>query len=191
MKEEAEYVDPHLLLRYREYAWSREHNRWGAEAWDALRGEIARDGFHEAAILAYNHVTGQGYLVEGNHRVGIALELGIPVPLVVYRSPKTAPDYPMRPVTPPGKYSMRDAYGFSQFREFMKPSDIGLPTVERQRGEVIASEAEAPASTAMTEKATSIDSDVGARDEGGQSAGHSDVRATERSESREGDGLEP
>jgi hypothetical protein len=141
MHAEAEYVYPRILLPYREHAWSRDHNRDGVEAWDALRDEVARDGFREAAVLSYNHKTGRGYLGEGNHRVGIALELGIPVPLVILRSTKTEPDFPMRPITAPGEHSMRDDRGFSQFRVLMRPSDIGLPTVETTRDKTAEGEA--------------------------------------------------
>jgi hypothetical protein len=126
---ETEFVNPRLLVPYREHSWSRGRNREGVEAWDALRADVAENGFREPAVLEYNHATGQGYIGEGNHRIGIALELGVPVPLVVYRTTKTAPAFPMRPITEPGKYSMRDERGFPQFRELMRPSDIGLPTV--------------------------------------------------------------
>jgi hypothetical protein len=89
--------------------------------------DVAENGFTTAALLHYNHRTGAAYLAEGNHRVGIATELGIPVPLVVYRTTKTAPDYPMRALTEPGEFSMRDAEGFSRFPQEASPALIGLP----------------------------------------------------------------
>lgn len=131
MEPEVEYVDPNLVASYREYAWSRHHNRYDQATWDALRDDIARDGFREPAILSYNHNTGEAYFGEGNHRIGIALELGIPLPVVVYRSTKTAPDYPMKALTEPGEYSMRNQAGFSKFPQLARPSDIGLPTLDR------------------------------------------------------------
>lgn len=129
----AQYMRPADLLRYREYAWSRELNRHGAEDWDALREEIEREGFRSPARLAYNHETGMAFLGEGNHRLAIAQELGRALPVVVYRSGKTAPGYLMKPLTPPGQYSMRDGLGFSRFPELASPSLIGLPTVIGER----------------------------------------------------------
>jgi GNAT superfamily N-acetyltransferase len=134
---QAEYMDPADLVAYREHAWSREVNRDGRQAWDALRDDVERNGFREPAFLEYNHRTGQGYLGEGNHRLGVALELGIPLPVVVHRTLKTAHAYPMKQVTEPGEYSMRDDRGFSRFPEFISPSDIGLPTIPPHRGTAI------------------------------------------------------
>jgi hypothetical protein len=73
------------------------------------------------------------YLSEGNHRLGLASELGRAVPVVVYRSTKTAPDHPMKPLTEPGEFSMRDGLGFMRFPEVVSPSAIGLPTVRGER----------------------------------------------------------
>jgi len=92
---------------------------------------------HVDAILHYNHVTGEGYVGEGNHRIGIALELRVPVPLVIARSIKTAPLWPMRRITEPGAFSMRNAYGDSRFPPFARPSEIGLPVVDEVRQRVL------------------------------------------------------
>ena len=137
-------MNPADLVPYREHVWSREVNRYGTEAWDALRDDVALNGFREPAFLEYNHQTGQGYLGEGNHRLAVALELDVPLPVAVFRTRKTAPDYPMQQITEPGQYSMRDARGFSRFPEFIRPSEIGLPTVPGERHRVAeAIEAEA------------------------------------------------
>lgn len=129
----AQYMNPTDLLPFREYDWSRENNRNGAMYWDSLRDEIEREGFRSPARLAYNHVTGMAYLGEGNHRLAIAQRLGRAIPVVVYRSIKTAPDYPMKPLTEPGEFSMRDELGYSRFPELVSPSAIGLPTVRGER----------------------------------------------------------
>lgn len=127
----AEYVDPSVLMPYREYDWSADHNRDGAESWEDLKADIATNGFREPAYLEFNHETGEAYLGEGNHRVGIAHELGIPVPVIVYRSTKTQErGYPMKPLAQPGQYSFLDDRGFSQFGQYEPPSKIGLPTVQ-------------------------------------------------------------
>jgi hypothetical protein len=126
-------MNPVDLVRYREHAWSRTHNRDGLSAWDRLRDEVERDGFREPAFLEYNPQTGEAYLGEGNHRLGIAIELGIPLPVVVHRTTKTAPDHGMKPLTEPGRYLMRDDRGFSRFPECVRPEDIGLPTVTWER----------------------------------------------------------
>jgi hypothetical protein len=126
-------MNPADLVPYRQYAWSREVNRNGVEEWNVLRDDVALNGFRKPAFLEYNHKTGEGYLGEGNHRLGVALELGIPVPVVVHRTWKTAPDYPMKQVTEPGRWSMRDERGFSKFPVFVRPSEIGLPVVPGER----------------------------------------------------------
>jgi hypothetical protein len=176
---EAEYIDPADFLRYREYAWSREHNRDGKRAWDALRDDVAQNGFREPAFLEYNHETGQGYLSEGNHRLGVAVELDIPLPVVVHRTRKTAPEYPMRQVTDPGQYSMSDERGFSQFREFMRPSDIGLRTVPGEREKAVgAEETVGTRRTALRTRATSREAAEVAPDHAANADRQYDERAT-------------
>jgi hypothetical protein len=115
MHPKAEYMNPIDLAPCGEHLWSREVNRDGLEAWIQLVGDVAVNGFREPAVLEYNPETGQGYLGEGNHRLGVALELGIPLPVVVQRTRKTTPAYPMKQVTEPGRYSVRDERGFSRF----------------------------------------------------------------------------
>lgn len=127
MLRQAEYMAPEHCLPYREYDWSADNNRDGSEHWNALRDHVAQHGFNEPAFLHYNPTSGKGYFGEGNHRVGIAHELGIPVPVVVYRMHSDDERY--KPITEPGKYRYEDARGFSQFGQYETPSRIGLPVV--------------------------------------------------------------
>jgi hypothetical protein len=126
----AEMVPIDALQHLRE--WDRRPGQdAGADQayWDKLKGHIAEHGIEEPLSIEYNPNAGSGYLGEGNHRLAIAQELGMThVPAYVYRSTKTAPDWPMQPMHQPGQYKMLDARGFSQFGQYMKPSDIGLPT---------------------------------------------------------------
>jgi hypothetical protein len=126
----AEMVPIDALQHLRE--WDRRPGQdAGADQayWDKLKGHIAEHGIEEPLSIEYNPKAGSGYLGEGNHRLAIAQELGMThVPAYVYRSTKAAPDWPMQPMHQPGQYSMLDARGFSQFGQYMKPSDIGLPT---------------------------------------------------------------
>jgi hypothetical protein len=130
-------MNPVDLLPYRDYHWSRVHNRMGPEEWDRLRDEIERDGFRSPAGLAYNHKTGTAYLGEGNHRLGIARELHRALPVVVFRSAETAPDSAMTPLTEPGEYTQWDSMGFGRFPELASPSDIGLTVVRGERDFIV------------------------------------------------------
>lgn len=97
------------------------------EYWEALKKHVAQNGFENPLSLEYNPWQGKGYLGEGNHRLAVAQELGMThVPVFVYRTTKD--DVRMKEIHPPGTYLMPDAYGHSQFGQYMKPSDIGLPT---------------------------------------------------------------
>lgn len=139
MRPEAQYIDPRPLLLYREHAWSREYNRCGPAAWDELCRSVLLEGFREPAILSYNHSTGEAYFGEGNHRIGVAVELRLHVPVIIFRSQMTSAERPpMKPLTAPGRYSMRDDWGFSRFPEVARPEVIGLAVIplERVRGVV-------------------------------------------------------
>jgi 2'-5' RNA ligase len=95
--------------------------------WNELKDHIAKHGIGSPLSLEYNPRTGRGYLGEGNHRLQIAQELGqTHAPVYIYRSSKD--DERMQPMHQPGAYSMLDNRGFSQFGQYMKPSDIGMPT---------------------------------------------------------------
>jgi hypothetical protein len=138
----AEHLDPDLLLPFREWDWSRDHNRGnygtGAGApdhsehglsrahdhWDEIANSVAEEGFREPVFLHYNPTTGTGYVGEGNHRIGIAKQLGIPVPTVVYRV--HGQDDRHKPITEPGKYRYENEYGHPQFGQYEPPSRIGL-----------------------------------------------------------------
>lgn len=118
MESFAEPVDPEKLLPFREWDWSAEHNRDGSEAWQKLKEDVAQNGFREPAFLHYNPETGKGYVGEGNHRIGIAKELGIPVPTVLYRMFNDDERY--KPIVENPEY---EPYSFGQYE---KPSKIGL-----------------------------------------------------------------
>lgn len=93
------YVDVQKLLPMREIVRTREENRRYFvsssedrrtamhEGWDKLKAEIAENGITEPVMIEYNPETGYASLTEGNHRVGIAADLGrARVPAVVVRS---------------------------------------------------------------------------------------------------------
>ena len=67
------------LIPFKEYDWSREHNRHGVKSWDELVHSIKTHGWKEGdwGTLIMDRHTRQVYLGEGNHRLAvIAKELG-------------------------------------------------------------------------------------------------------------------
>ena len=79
MDPQAQYMRPAKLLRGVRLVPLREPDR--RDEWDE-RDDIARNGFRWPAVLEYNHLTGQGFLGEGNHRLGIGFELDRALPTV-------------------------------------------------------------------------------------------------------------
>lgn len=128
----AQHMDPAHLLPYREFPWDRFNNRYeSADKWDELRDDIKHNGMQEPVTLEFNPDTGEAYVSEGNHRLGMAHELGQTAPVMVYRTSKTKVNgYPMHPLRHPGEYLMPNEHGHSQFGQYMRPSDIDLPTVD-------------------------------------------------------------
>lgn len=83
----AEEVPVKLLLPARE--WMRgpgEANFDRSNTWNALVNDITSRGFMSPVWLEWSSKTGMAYIGEGNTRIAVALESGLPtVPLAVYR----------------------------------------------------------------------------------------------------------
>ncbi len=73
---------PEDVWPYREYAWSREHARRSPEEWDDLVASMQLTGWdpkNPAIVLVGKN--GKAKVGEGNHRLAIALQLGVRVPV--------------------------------------------------------------------------------------------------------------
>jgi hypothetical protein len=82
-------VPTHVLARMREYDRSDASQHPGSrEVIDSLRQDLREGkGFHNPAMIEYDHKSGWAYLGEGNHRVQAAVEEGVPeIPARVIRS---------------------------------------------------------------------------------------------------------
>lgn len=118
---DAEMVPIEALRPFREYD-RRPGQPDGADQayWDALKAHVAEHGFEDPLTLEYNNATGRAKLSEGNHRLGIAEELGMThVPVSGIRSRTEG----VAQLTPPNQ---GDEYGY--FPGNFSPSHVGLPT---------------------------------------------------------------
>lgn len=98
------------------------------EHWNDLKQSIEQYGINSPIILQYNPDTGEAYISEGNHRLGIAQELGIEsVPVVVYRS--------QRGVGHGGAHIQLETPWRDEpyVPQYIKPSQVGLHTSSWQR----------------------------------------------------------
>lgn len=127
-----EWVPTHELRPFIEYdrrpggrdSWNNQ------ERWDALGEHLKANGFKNPVWIDFNQDENTGHLSEGNHRVQLALDHGIPaVPVRVYRSRRPSPT--QIKVTPRPEPQWEDQFDPSGYHypEYMKPSHIGLPTV--------------------------------------------------------------
>jgi 2'-5' RNA ligase len=121
-----EWVPTETLAKFMEYERQPGgKDSWGNEArWKALGDHIEQHGPKNPIWLDYNHETGTAHVSEGNHRIQLALQRGIPaLPTRVYRSRRKSEG--AQPVTiDPSVLDPRDGW----VPEYMKPSHLGLPT---------------------------------------------------------------
>lgn len=118
--EHIEWVPTHALRPFREY----DRRPGGTDAftsperWQALRSHIESEGLKNPLRLMYHEDDHVAHLGEGNHRLQIAEDLGLPsLPVTVVRGRRTSPTQVH--VSPfPGRAP-----------DLFKPSLIGLPTV--------------------------------------------------------------
>jgi hypothetical protein len=126
---DAEMVPVEWLKQYHEYdrpgRGPEGYAQTKPEYWDRLKNHIQQHGFEDPLTLEYNPDSGNAYLGEGNHRLGIAEELGMThVPVHVYRNSKDWQGHPWVKATEPGQYVDERGY----FPQSTKPSAIGIPT---------------------------------------------------------------
>lgn len=127
-----EWVPTHVMKKFIEYdrrpggrdAWS------SPERWNALGQHIKQNGFKNPAWLDFNPDTGMAHLSEGNHRVQIAVDHGMPaIPVRVYRSTRNSPtQIPVKAQPQPEWEDSFDPTGY-HWPQYMRPSHLGLPTV--------------------------------------------------------------
>jgi GNAT superfamily N-acetyltransferase len=122
-----EHVPVDFLARMLEY--QRAPGAGHAEAdpgyWNTLKEHMAQHGLMSPVSLRYDPDTGYGYVDEGNHRVGIAQELGWEhVPTRVHQGRVDPARHPhAQKLTEPGSHL--DPRGY--FPSSCKPSYIGVP----------------------------------------------------------------
>lgn len=125
--EETEWVPTEELAKLMEYdrrpGGADSHG--DSERWKSLGDHIQDKGFGNAVIVDYNPDTQAAHLSEGNHRVQLALERGIPaVPARVYRSRRTSPtQVQMNPQPQPEWLDYNNEH---HWPSSIKPSHIGL-----------------------------------------------------------------
>lgn len=134
-----EMVRTEDLVPYREFDRAKVPN-WREEKINELREDIRKNGIKEPLILSYGATKGNTILGEGNTRLMIAQELGIPeVPVTVIRSTDLvkASEKAAEPVKAPKKVEPNE-YGYVPGN--MKPSDIGIPTAKETVSEQVSVE---------------------------------------------------
>jgi len=102
------------------------------EEMDVLREEIMANpaGIDDPIKVMFNPDDGTYHVGEGNHRVALAAEMGIPVPVVVLTSRRSGPG--ARPGLSPDE-ALANIRGFAEHHDYvpsnLAASEIGLPTV--------------------------------------------------------------
>lgn len=95
----------------------RRKQPWGADM-DELKADIEKNGIKEPLLIGYNHAEKKAVLWDGNHRLGVAKELGIKeLPVRV-----ESKDYPTEDYGKP----VAGYQGEGEVPEHLKPSDIGI-----------------------------------------------------------------
>ena len=116
-----EMVAVDILWSFREFD-RKEQPVWSSQYVSELQNDIQENGIKNPLILRYNQHHRKAILIEGNHRLMIARELGIKaLPVRVHRSASKWDDggIVVRGIEP-------DQFGY--VRADLKPSEIGIPT---------------------------------------------------------------
>lgn len=85
------------LDKYKEYDWNKKNFRqidWKPEYWVKLKKDIKKKGVREPLIITLYKNERRAKISEGNHRLGIAKELGLkdlPVRFLYYMGDKPKP----------------------------------------------------------------------------------------------------
>lgn len=99
--------------------------RRDAPEMEQLKRDILENGFQEPLVLRWSARDGSFNVGEGNHRLAIALELGIPVPVRVV----TYKEHGGFGAMPPGPQRVQpDKFGY--IPSFLSPEDVGFPIVD-------------------------------------------------------------
>jgi hypothetical protein len=116
----------HSFREYDRQPGGQHHIKGSDHHYNKLRREMQEQGIREPLIMGFHPATGTAKLVEGNHRLAIARELGfthVPVRIVRYNMPWTKEyGHPERPV--PGHVigSLTDQHGYTPGD--LKPSQV-------------------------------------------------------------------
>lgn len=123
-----EYVPASILAEY-----SGNNLRRTPEEMEVLREEILAnpEGLDDPIRVMFNDKTGTFLIGEGNHRVALAAEMGIPIPVVVLRSnwetPTSRPGLVPQDAMDRIKAFADEHHGYVPSN--LSASEIGLPTV--------------------------------------------------------------
>lgn len=139
-------LNPHLFRDVRRTQFLNPADLAGAQG-NSLRrspnemrefaARIEQEGFQEPAILLYDPRTGRYKVGEGNHRVAVAQELGEPIPVEATRGQVL--EYEGQPLP---RQLVPDKYGYVPSN--LAPSDLGLPSLDRDALLEIAQELDMP-----------------------------------------------
>lgn len=125
-----QWVPTHELAKFLEYDRrpGGKDSEGNADRWKALTEHVQTHGFRNPVWIDFNPDGNTAHLSEGNHRVQIALDTGMPaVPVRVYRSHRSSPTQVK--VTPDYSQAQRDYTGDRYWPEYMRAEHIGLPVV--------------------------------------------------------------
>lgn len=117
-----EMVKTSTIDKYKEF--TREKPMGGEARFQKLKSNIEKYGIKEPLIIIYYKYDNTAYLAEGNHRLRIAKELGLPkVPVRVLRA-EAEGKKSGNPVKPVRGYIKKDP--IEHVPADLKPSQIGL-----------------------------------------------------------------
>lgn len=129
----AEWVPTHELAKFMEYDRRPGGKDFAGseDYWNALGDDITEHGFNEPVFIDYHPEENVGHLSEGNHRVQLALERGIPyVPAIMYRSRRNS-ERKVPLTLDESKVPIDGVFGTPRLPEMFPPSWAGIPVREQ------------------------------------------------------------
>ena len=130
-----EFVDVELLDKIKEFDRRVQRVKTDEDI-DELKNKIISNGITEPVMIDICPFDGTLKLGEGNHRLMIAKELGLPkVPAIAIRSMNSIHNYKMK-VDPEGITPREDGIFGKYYYQPMKPSYLGEPFGPNYNGEI-------------------------------------------------------
>lgn len=130
-----EFVDVELLDKIKEFDRRVQRVKTDEDI-DELKNKIISNGITEPVMIDFCPFDGTLKLGEGNHRLMIAKELGLPkVPAIAIRCMNSVHNYKMK-VDPEGITPREDGIFGKYYYQPMKPSYLGEPFGPNYNGEI-------------------------------------------------------